>query len=193
MPMRAITRAVNQTFATAAPGRKPSNMGTPQAKQAGPQRCPNCAGWFVQAAVSPTHTSYKTQRSRAAEPARAAEEWQAVPVVPPDLRRARRNLWKLWRNTRADLSFPRVLTTQLSMITPAQIRGARAMLGLTQKELAERAGLSATALVNIETGASDPKASTIVAVQEALEAAGAEFIPNGVRVRVGRKEKRHGR
>jgi transcriptional regulator with XRE-family HTH domain len=79
------------------------------------------------------------------------------------------------------------------MIIPAQIRGARAMLGLTQKELAERARLSATALVNIETGASDPKASTIVAIQEALEADGAEFIPNGVRVRVSRKEKRHGR
>jgi predicted transcriptional regulator len=78
------------------------------------------------------------------------------------------------------------------MISPAQIRGARAMLGLTQKELAERAGMSATALVNIEIGASDPKASTLAAIQEALEEAGAEFIPNGVRVR-GRKGKRHGR
>jgi transcriptional regulator with XRE-family HTH domain len=79
------------------------------------------------------------------------------------------------------------------MITPAQIRGARAMLELTQKELAERAGLSATALVNIEIGASDPKASSLAAIQAALEAAGAEFIPNGVRVRSSRKDKRHGR
>ena len=39
------------------------------------------------------------------------------------------------------------------------------MLGLTQKEIAERAGLSATALVNIETGVSDPKASTLTAIQ----------------------------
>ena len=81
----------------------------------------------------------------------------------------------------------------LSMITPAQIRGARAMLGLTQKELAERAGLSATALVNIEIGASDPKASTLIAIQTALEEAGIEFLPNGVRLRGKQQEKRRGR
>src|SRR3954447_21705769 len=99
----------------------------------------------------------------------------------------------LWRDQQEHLCFSRLLHMLFSMITPTQIRGARAMLDLTQKELAERAGLSATALVNIETGTSDPKASTLASIQEALEAAGAEFIPNGVRVRAGRKEKRHGR
>jgi predicted transcriptional regulator len=79
------------------------------------------------------------------------------------------------------------------MITPAQIRGARAMLDLTQKQLAERAGLSPQALVSIETGASDPKASTLTAIQAALEEAGIEFLPNGVRVRVKQQEKRRGR
>lgn len=65
------------------------------------------------------------------------------------------------------------------MITPEQIRGARAMLGLTQAELAGRANLSTTGLNNIERGTSDPKASTLRALQEALEAAGIIFEPSG--------------
>ncbi|PAP92139.1 helix-turn-helix domain-containing protein [Mesorhizobium wenxiniae] len=74
------------------------------------------------------------------------------------------------------------------MISPHQIRGARAMLGLTQAELAKRAGISTTGLNNLESGASDPKASTLRAIQTALESAGVEFIPEngggaGVRLR----------
>lgn len=61
------------------------------------------------------------------------------------------------------------------MITPEQIRGARAMLGLTQAELARRAGISTTGLNNIERGGVDPKASTLRAIQVALEAAGVAF------------------
>jgi predicted transcriptional regulator len=61
------------------------------------------------------------------------------------------------------------------MITPQQIRGARALVGLTQAELAKRAGLSTTGLNNIERGVADPKASTLRAIQSALEAAGVEF------------------
>ncbi|TPM33752.1 helix-turn-helix transcriptional regulator [Mesorhizobium sp. B2-2-2] len=63
------------------------------------------------------------------------------------------------------------------MITTQQIRGARAMLGLTQSELAKLAGISTTGLNNIEAGTSDPKASTLVAIQTALEGAGVQFIP----------------
>jgi predicted transcriptional regulator len=62
------------------------------------------------------------------------------------------------------------------MITPEQIRGARAMLGITQAELAERAGVSTTGLNNIERGEADPKASTLKAVKSALEAAGVLFV-----------------
>lgn len=66
------------------------------------------------------------------------------------------------------------------MISPQQIRGARAMLGLTQAQLAAAAGLSTTALNNIERGAADPKVSTMEAIKRALEEAGIEFIsPNG--------------
>jgi predicted transcriptional regulator len=74
------------------------------------------------------------------------------------------------------------------MISPSQIKGARAMLGLTQTELATAAGITKTALVNIETATSDPKSSTLSAIQKALESAGVEFIAEngggpGVRLR----------
>ncbi|SDR64104.1 Helix-turn-helix [Rhizobiales bacterium GAS113] len=49
------------------------------------------------------------------------------------------------------------------------------MLGLKQADLAKQAGISKTALVNIESGSSDPRASTLKSIQHALEAAGVEF------------------
>ena len=77
------------------------------------------------------------------------------------------------------------------MIKPTQIRGARAMLSLTQAELAKAAGLSTTGLNNIERGIADPKASTLEAIQKALEAAGVQFIPEnggGAGVRLAKPE-----
>lgn len=53
------------------------------------------------------------------------------------------------------------------------------MLGLTQASLAEAAGISTTAINNIERGAADPKASTLGAIQRALEEAGIEFTNHG--------------
>ncbi len=65
------------------------------------------------------------------------------------------------------------------------------MLGLTQAELAKRTGMSTTGLNNVESGNSDPKASTLQSIQSALEAAGVEFIAEngggaGVRLRKDR-------
>ena len=65
------------------------------------------------------------------------------------------------------------------MITPQQIRGARAMIGKTQAEIASAAGISTTARNNIERGAADPKASTLAAIQRALEAEGVVFLADG--------------
>ncbi|WP_234842191.1 helix-turn-helix domain-containing protein [Sinorhizobium meliloti] len=67
----------------------------------------------------------------------------------------------------------------LLMITSAQIRGARAMLNLTQAQLATSAGISTTGLNNIERGAADPKASTLRSIQAALEEAGIVFQDDG--------------
>ena len=79
------------------------------------------------------------------------------------------------------------------MITPAQIKGARAMLSLSQVGLARLAGISKTGLTNIESGASDPKASTLDKIHRALEAAGVEFIAEnggGPGVRLSRRKER---
>ena len=62
------------------------------------------------------------------------------------------------------------------------------MLGLTQADLAKRAGISTTGLNNIERGTADSKASTLRAIRSALEEAGVHFIPEngggaGVRLR----------
>lgn len=62
------------------------------------------------------------------------------------------------------------------MISASQIRGARAMLGMKQAELAERAGISKTGLVNIESGCTDSKSSTLIAIQKTLEIAGIVFL-----------------
>jgi DNA-binding XRE family transcriptional regulator len=74
------------------------------------------------------------------------------------------------------------------MITPEQIRGARAMLNMKQADLAKAADISAAALHSIERGAATPRAATSASIQRALEKAGVEFIPEngggaGVRFR----------
>jgi transcriptional regulator with XRE-family HTH domain len=69
------------------------------------------------------------------------------------------------------------------MITPAQIKAARALVGWKQADLAKAAKLSLTALNNIERGEADPKSSTLLRIQQALEAAGIEFMPRGARLR----------
>ena len=75
------------------------------------------------------------------------------------------------------------------VITAAQIRGARAMLGWSAAELADRAGISKRTMVNIESAEGVPASTTatIRKLQAELEAAGIEFIgsPNdwpGIRI-----------
>ena len=69
------------------------------------------------------------------------------------------------------------------MITVAQIRAGRAMARLTQAQLAARAGISTTAMNNIEHG-KDAKGSTLRAIQGALEESGIEFDADGGGVRL---------
>jgi transcriptional regulator with XRE-family HTH domain len=65
------------------------------------------------------------------------------------------------------------------MLTSEQIRAARAMLRIEQRELAERSGVSLETIKRIERtpGVVSAYASTVAAIQSALEAAGIEFIP----------------
>lgn len=67
------------------------------------------------------------------------------------------------------------------MITPRQIRAARALLGWSQQELADKAIVSLNALARLESGKVDPRASTLEAIEMALSKAGIEFLPTGVK------------
>jgi predicted transcriptional regulator len=63
------------------------------------------------------------------------------------------------------------------MLTSEQVRGARAMLRIEQKELAQMAGVSLETIKRIERspGAVSAYASTVDSLQRALESAGVEF------------------
>ncbi|MBA4794663.1 MAG: helix-turn-helix domain-containing protein [Phenylobacterium sp.] len=67
------------------------------------------------------------------------------------------------------------------MVTPAQIRAARALLGWSQQDLADRAIVSLNAVNRLERGAVDTRHSTLIAVEKAFFRAGVEFIPAGER------------
>ncbi len=76
------------------------------------------------------------------------------------------------------------------MVEAAQVRAARALIGLSQAKLAETAGVPVAAINALETGAPDSIASEAVdKIRIALETAGAVFIPKdggggiGVRLR----------
>jgi len=77
------------------------------------------------------------------------------------------------------------------MIVPRQIRAARALVGLSQHELADRAGVGIATIRRIEAAIDEitGSAQTLSRIQRALEAAGIVFIDQdegsgpGVRLR----------
>ncbi len=64
----------------------------------------------------------------------------------------------------------------------AQIKAARALLGISQNDLCRLAKITRPTLAAIETGTGDPKRSSIDKVLHALEREGVDFIENGVRL-----------
>lgn len=75
-----------------------------------------------------------------------------------------------------------------------QIKMARAAVGWGVRELAKKAGVTANTVTRIENGA-DAKQSTIDRLQQALEAAGVEFIDEnggGPGVRLLKRQHRKG-
>jgi len=66
------------------------------------------------------------------------------------------------------------------MLTPQQSKAARAMLGWSREELADKAGVSAGTVVGFELLGADSKVSTVHKLTRAFEAAGIEFIEDGV-------------
>jgi transcriptional regulator with XRE-family HTH domain len=79
------------------------------------------------------------------------------------------------------------------MIEPGQVRAARALIGWSQRELADAAGLALSIVDRFETGQSDGALSEAVEkMRAALESGGVAFIPKngggaGVRLRKGRE------
>jgi predicted transcriptional regulator len=80
------------------------------------------------------------------------------------------------------------------MITPEQSRGARGLLGWSQQELANKAGVGVVTVHQLETGTSQPRRATLDVIRRAFEKAGVEFIDEngggpGVRLRQRRGKK----
>lgn len=77
-------------------------------------------------------------------------------------------------------------------ISPAQCRGARGMVGLSQAELAVAARVGASTVKNFENERSVPYAKNMLDIIAALEAAGVEFVEEngggpGVRLRKAKR------
>ena len=76
----------------------------------------------------------------------------------------------------------------MKSITPATCRAARGLIDLTQKQLADAAGVGLSTIKAFEGGSTTPIENNLKAIQAALVAAGVDFIPEngggaGVRLR----------
>lgn len=61
-------------------------------------------------------------------------------------------------------------------MTPEQCRAARALKNISQDGLAKLSGIAISTIVPFEKGQRSPRSATVVAIKEALEAQGIEFI-----------------
>jgi transcriptional regulator with XRE-family HTH domain len=66
------------------------------------------------------------------------------------------------------------------LITPAQIRAARALLGWSQEDLAGHAGVAVRSLIAFELNERALRGQTLSKITEALERAGIEFVGTAV-------------
>ncbi|SHN84144.1 helix-turn-helix domain-containing protein [Bradyrhizobium erythrophlei] len=81
------------------------------------------------------------------------------------------------------------------MISSDQIRGARAVLRLSQAELADGAGVSLETIKRLEAmdGELKVRLDTLTKIKDALEKAGVEFIPEnggGAGVRLAKRARK---
>ena len=74
---------------------------------------------------------------------------------------------------------PAIAGYPAAMMTPEQIRAARALIGWKQADLAVAAGVSEISIKNIERGATDARGSTLAKIEDAFDRAGVQFLGNG--------------
>lgn len=70
-------------------------------------------------------------------------------------------------------------------ISAAQCRAARALVGMTQDQLAEASRVSKRTITHFEAEQRRPVPATLAAIRRALEAASVEFLDRGVRLMDG--------
>jgi DNA-binding XRE family transcriptional regulator len=80
--------------------------------------------------------------------------------------------------------------SNIKSITPAQCRGARAMLGWSQEQLASAANLTRQTIAHFESETRTPGPNNVLAIKVALESQGVIFIDRngggpGVRLKDG--------
>jgi transcriptional regulator with XRE-family HTH domain len=75
-------------------------------------------------------------------------------------------------------------------ITAPQTRAARAIAGVTQRQLAAATGLALSTVAEFESGARDTQPTTLETIKAALEARGVLFLSAG-REGVGVRLRRH--
>ena len=85
-------------------------------------------------------------------------------------------------------------TENVDYISPAQCRGARGLLGMTQPALASAASLGLSTIVDFEKSRRPVSKQAIQTIRSALERAGIEFIDEngggpGVRLRKRQRKK----
>jgi transcriptional regulator with XRE-family HTH domain len=81
------------------------------------------------------------------------------------------------------------------MITSGQCRAARGLLGWSQQDLADHAGLGIVTVRNLELGVHEPRRATLEVIRRALETAGIVLIDEngggpGVRLKKRPQKKR---
>jgi transcriptional regulator with XRE-family HTH domain len=84
-------------------------------------------------------------------------------------------------------------TENVDNITPAQCRGARALLDMTQPQLASAAGLGLSTIVDFEKLRRPVSGTALKAIRDALESAGISFIEEnggGPGVRLRKRQRR---
>ena len=105
---------------------------------------------------------------------RGAGEWFSVPKED-----AIRAVHLSHREVCPDIANGEIPPYGRPMLTPAQIRAARALLGWKQTDLASASGVSEISIKNIERGATDARGSTLGKIQAALEVAGVVLLEPG--------------